>query len=98
MAELQTTLEEVTDPDEISRCRKGWDQHQRNDEVFQSNMRRIYRECRCKVVAVAGQELHIAQTPVEAWDWARACHPDDSAPIVRYIQKEVKKDGSCYRS
>lgn len=86
MAELQTTLGEVTDPDEISRCSKGWDQ--RNDEVFQSNMRRVYRECRGKVVVVAGQELHIAQTPVEAWDWARACHPDDSAPIVRYIQKE----------
>ena len=88
MAELQTTIEEITDPEEITRFREGREQHRSNEEVFQRHRRRIYREFRGQVVVVAGQELYVAPTPDAAWHWARTYHPDDHAPIVRYIQME----------
>ncbi len=82
-------IEEVTDPEEIARFRAGWEAQARNEGVFRVHMHDLYRNHRGKVVIVAGQELHVAETPAEAWAWARANHPEDEAVLVRTIPKET---------
>lgn len=79
---------EMTDPDAIRQFEERWERYSRNDAVFRQNMRTIYQEYRGKVVIVAGEELHVADTADEAWAWARQKHPDDDGLLVRSIPKE----------
>jgi hypothetical protein len=37
---------------------------------------------------VAGQEAFIADTPEEAWAWARTNHPEDNGAFVQYVIPE----------
>jgi hypothetical protein len=41
------------------------------------------------LLAVAGQEPFIADTPEEAWAWADTTHPEDDGAIVQYICTEM---------
>lgn len=83
-----TVLGELTDPDAIKELEERWDRYTRNEAVFRQSMHIIYQRYRGKVVVVAGRELHVADTPDEAWAWARAHYPDDDGLLVRSIPRE----------
>jgi hypothetical protein len=85
MAEPRFIIEEVSDPNEIARCRAQDEQHRRNNEWLQAHWADVLPQARGKFLAVAGQEPFIADTPEEAWAWVDATHPEDSGAIVHYI-------------
>ncbi|MBI3946998.1 MAG: hypothetical protein HY321_13825 [Armatimonadetes bacterium] len=83
-----TVLGEITDPEVIREMEARRARYLRNDAVFCQQMRTIYERYRGKVVVIAGEELHVAETPDEAWAWARRHHPDDDGLLVRSSPKE----------
>ena len=85
MSELRTTLEEVTDPEEIARHRAVAEAGARNSDWLEAHWGDLLPGARGRFVAVAGQEAFVADTPQEAIALARAAHPDDPGLIVQYV-------------
>src|SRR5439155_7556044 len=88
MDEPRFVIEEVTDPAEIARAREQDERSRRNLEWLQSHWADVLPQARGKHLAVAGQEAFIAETPEEAWAWAKAAHPDDDGAMVEYVRPE----------
>jgi hypothetical protein len=83
--EPQLTLQEVTDPAEIARCRAQDARAKRNSDWLQAHWTELLPQASGKFVAVAGQEAFIADSPGQAWQMARAAHPDDHGAISQYV-------------
>jgi hypothetical protein len=83
--EPQLTVEEVTDPAEIARCRDQDERAKRNSDWLQAHWPALLPRARGRFVAVAGQEAFIADTAGEAWRMARAAHPEDTGAISQYV-------------
>jgi hypothetical protein len=81
-------LEEVTDPAEIARSRAQFARARRNLEWLEGHWADVLPAARGKHLAVAGQEAFIADTPEEAWAWARTNHPEDDGAFVQYVIPE----------
>jgi hypothetical protein len=81
-------IEEVSDPDETRRSRAQDERHRRNSAWLQAHWEDVLPQARGKFVAVAGQEAFIAETPIAAWAWAEAIHPEDNGAIVRYVRTQ----------
>jgi len=81
-------LGEITDPKVIKEMEERWERYSRNEAVFREKAHAIYQQYRGKVVVIAGQELHVADTVDEAWAWARQNHPDDDGLFTRLVPKE----------
>jgi hypothetical protein len=86
--EGQFTIEEVTDPAEIARCRAQHERGKRNSDWLQAHWPDLLPQARGKFVVVAGQEAFIADTPEEAWAWADRVHPGDNGAFVQYVRPE----------
>jgi hypothetical protein len=87
-AEPALTLEEVTDPATIARCRQQNERAKKNSDWLQANWAILLPQARGKFLAVAGQEAFIADTPQAAWNMARAAHPEDNGAISQYVLPE----------
>ncbi len=89
--EKRTTVEmlEVTDADELAQARKQRKQFDRNSAWLQHNIASIYTQHRGKCICIAGQEVFVANTTMEAIAQATAAHPDDEGWFTRYIPKEM---------
>lgn len=87
-SKTKMVIEEVTDPDEIARSLAQHERHCLNSDWLHSHWADVMPQARGKFVAVAGQELHIADSAEAAWAWAAENHPDDNGAMVRYILKE----------
>jgi hypothetical protein len=83
------SIEEVTDPNEIARARAQDERHRRNSDWLQVHWADVLPQARGKFLAVAGQEPFIADTPEDAWAWAKATHPEDDGEFVHYIRPET---------
>jgi len=83
------SIEEVTDPNEIARARAQDERHRWNSDWLQAHWADVLPQARGKFLAVAGQEPFIADTPEEAWAWAKATHPEDDGAFVHYIRPET---------
>jgi hypothetical protein len=70
-------MEIVTDPEELTRAREQRERFERNWNWFQEHAPEIFRTCRGKIICIAGQELFVGDTPVEALAKAKAAHPED---------------------
>ena len=81
-------IEEVTDPEEIARSRAQHERHRRNSDWLQAHWADVLPQARGKFLAVAGQEAFIADTPAEAWAWAKTTHPEDDGATVQYVRPE----------
>jgi hypothetical protein len=81
-------IEEVTDPLEIAKAQAQRARFDRNSAFLEAHAREVYTRHRGKCVCVAGEELFVADTPVEAMALAREAHPDDDGSFVRYIPRE----------
>jgi hypothetical protein len=89
MEKLQFTIEEVDDdPVESARIQAAHDQLVRNSHWLQDHGAELLPQALGKFVAVAGQEAFVAQTPEEAWAWARKKHPEDRGAFVEYVRLE----------
>ena len=82
-------IEEVSEPDEIMRCRAQDERHRRNSDWLQSHWADVLPQARGKFLAVAGQEPFIAGTAAEVWAWVESAHPEDNGAIVRCVRREA---------
>jgi len=79
---------EETDPEEIRKSREQRKRFDRNAAWLEAHGSEIYPRYRGKCIAIAGEELFVADTSQEAIALARAAHPEDSGCFVRYIPSE----------
>jgi hypothetical protein len=84
-------VEEVTDPVEIERHRRISEAFAKNVAWLDAHIDELLPRIRGKYIAIAGQELFVADTPEEACAWARATHPEDLAPLYQRIPA-VRRD------
>jgi hypothetical protein len=68
---------------EVIRARQ--DRSRRNSAWLQAHWDQLLPEAFGKFVVVAGEEAFIAQSPAQAWGWARDKHPDDDTATVQYV-------------
>jgi hypothetical protein len=81
-------MEDVTDPAELAAAHAQREQFDRNAAWLQSQASEVYPKCRGKFICIAGEELFVADTPMEALAKATASHPEDKGRFVHYIPKE----------
>lgn len=81
-------IEEVTDPDEIARHKAQRERARLNRDWLQTHWPDLLPQARGKFIAVAGQEAFIANSSEEAWQMARAAHPDDDGIVDQYVRPE----------
>ena len=82
---MSVVVTEVTNPDEIAQFQSRRERFNRNSAWLQAHIKEIYSRHRGKTIAVAGEELFVADTPDEAIALAETAHPEDDGSIVRYI-------------
>jgi hypothetical protein len=95
--ENKLIMEEVTDPEVIARHKTALEHYQRNSDWLQSHRPEVLPQARGKFLAIAGQEAFIADTPEQAWAWARSAHPEDRGPVVQYVRLEQGPRIYAYR-
>ena len=81
-------MEEITDPEELSKARAQREMFDRNFAWFQDHAAEIYERYRGKCIYIAGEELFVADTPEEVIAQATAAHPEDNGGFIHYIPKE----------
>ena len=81
-------VSEVTDPLELAKAHKRWEQADLNSAWLQAQVPEIYSRHRGKYICVAGEELFVGDDPREVVALAKAAHPDDEGALLRYIPKE----------
>jgi hypothetical protein len=85
MSYSRLIVEEVTDPDEISRFHAQHEQAQRKSAWLETHWDVLLPDAFGKFIAVAGGEAFIAESPREARDWAKTVHPEDKGALVEYV-------------
>lgn len=84
-APFQTSVE--TDATSAAGRRAQMARLARNSAWLQAHASEVYPAHRGKFIAVAGEELFVADTVQEALAQARAAHPDDDGILTQYIPK-----------
>lgn len=89
---MQTNAEivigSIDDPVECAAIHERIAQGNRNLAWLAGHWSELLPHARGKFVAVAAQESHVANSPEEAWAWAKSVHPDDEGAIVQYVRPE----------
>lgn len=87
-AQVSIIMEEVTDPEELAKAQAQRERFDRNAAWLQAHASEVYTRHRGKCICIAGEELFVADTPVEAMALAKAAHPEDDGFFLRYIPRE----------
>jgi hypothetical protein len=87
-APLEVIMEEITDPQELTRTKAQRERFWRNSAWLQAHVPEVYSHNRGKTICVAGQELFVGETPKEVISLARKAHPEDDGLLIRYIPKK----------
>ena len=85
VTEPKVVIEEVTDPVEIARHREQHEQFERNSDWLEGHWNKLLPQARGKFIAVAGQEVFLADTPEDARRLAEMAHPKGKGILVRYV-------------
>jgi hypothetical protein len=85
MPENVLTMEVVEPADVNPQDRAQLERFKQNSEWLQSHWADLLPQARGKLLAVAGQEAFIADTPEEARALARAAHPEDDGVLSQYV-------------
>jgi len=85
MGQTKVVIEEVNDPELAAKLRAQDGKFGRNLAIFKAHAPELFARHRGKVIVVAGEELHVAETAEAAWAWARTTHPDDQGVFVHHI-------------
>lgn len=94
MWQANIVIENVSDPVEIDGHKQGWEHFDRNCRWLEQNWKNLLPRARGMIVAVAGEEAFLAETPEEAWKWTKEHHPEDMGPLVQYVF--AKEGPRCY--
>jgi hypothetical protein len=81
-------MEEVTDPEELAKARAQRERFDRNAAWLQAHGAEIYPRYRGKCLCIAGEELFVADTAVEALALATTAHPEDDGRFLHYVPRE----------
>jgi hypothetical protein len=84
-------VEEVIDPVANERYRRGLESFAKNGAWLQAHLDEILPRIRGKHIAVAGQELFVADTAEEVRAWVKVNHPEDPGPLFQRIPA-VRRD------
>jgi hypothetical protein len=76
---------DVPDAARAEAIRARQERSRRNSEWIQTHWAQLLPEAFGKFVAVAGEEAFIAETPAQAWAWAKEKHPEDDSATVQYM-------------
>ena len=82
----EMVMEIITDPDRIAKFNAHRDRYEKNSRWWQAHMQEFLPRVEGKHVAIAGEEVFIADTPQEAIAMAEAVHPDDDGSFCRYVR------------
>lgn len=85
MTARDIAIEQVSDPDHAAQHRAQRERFDQNVAWLRAHAREVYAAHRGRCIAVAGQELFVADTPHEVRALAKAAHPEDDGAFVRYI-------------
>jgi len=91
---IPITMEEVTDPEELTEARAQHERYERNLAWLNAHFQEVYTQHRGKFISVAGEELFVGATPEEVIAKAKAAHPEDNGRLIRYIY--LKKIARIY--
>ncbi|MBY0523350.1 MAG: hypothetical protein K2R98_08120 [Gemmataceae bacterium] len=80
-------MREVTDPAELAKARAQNERANRNAAWWQAHTKEIYSH-RGKCVCIAGEEMFVADTALEAKAMGKAAHPDDDGSFVLSVPQE----------
>src|SRR5947209_20430881 len=81
-------MTEITDPAALAAMNAQQQQFRRNSDWLQAHITTVYTQHRGKIICIAGGELFVGASPEEVLARARAAHPDDDGPLLRYIPRE----------
>lgn len=87
----------IDDPARERETRAQVERGRRNLEWLAEHWADLLPQARGRFVAVAGQEGHVADSAADAWEWARAAHPEDDGAIVHYVRHEQGPRIYAYR-
>ncbi len=79
---------EETDPEELRKAEEQRKRFDRNAAWLEAHASEIYPRYRGKCIAIAGEEIFVADTPKEALLLAGTAHPEDDGCFVRYLPRE----------
>jgi len=79
---------EVTDPEELAKAEAQRKLFRKNSDWLQAHIPEVYSQHRGKCICVAGEELFVADTALEAIAQAKKAHPEDNGYLMRYIHRE----------
>ncbi len=75
---IKMEIVEITDPVELAARKRGLEQWRRNVAWVNAHPEVVYADVnRGKCVCIAGQEVFVADDPLEAHRLAKLAHPDD---------------------
>jgi hypothetical protein len=81
-------FEDSVGPEEVAARRNRMEQFRRNSDWLEQHFSEVYGSHRGKSICIAGQELFVGDTAIEAVAKARAAHPEEKGLLIRYIYKE----------
>jgi hypothetical protein len=79
------TVEFVPPPADPAPIIARMERSRRNSQWLQAHWSDLLPQAIGKYVAVAGQEAFIADSPEEAWAWAKRIHPEDDGALVEQV-------------
>ncbi len=82
----ELAIEVIDDPDVSARNRDRHGRTERNADWLQSHWDDLRPAAHGKFLVVAGQEAFIAETWQEAWERAKAAHPDDGGAFGQFVR------------
>jgi hypothetical protein len=80
----QIKMWEETDPIENAKSRAQLAQFDKNWDWLEANAAEVFRH-RGKHICIAGQQLFVGDSAAEVLAQARAAHPEDQGPFMKYI-------------
>ena len=83
--DMMMMYEDDVSPEELASMHAQDERHERNLTWLLPRLPAIHAEHKGKCICVAGQELFIADAPLEVIALAQAAHPEDDGRIVRYL-------------
>ena len=79
---------EVTDPVELAQAPAQRERFDRNSAWLQAHAHEVYSQHRGKHICIAGEQLFVADSALEALALGRTAHPDDNGRFVHFIPLE----------
>jgi hypothetical protein len=78
-------VEDELSPEELAQFHAQRERFHRNSAWLVAHGPEVYAQHKGRHICVAGQELYVADTALEAIALAKAAHPDDNGRLLQYL-------------